>query len=219
MGRPGLLPLLVLLQVGSASADVYRVRNTKDSGDYSLRWAILEANKHAGRDKIVFAPKLAGRVILPATALPPFMDRRTIIDGDIDDDGAPDIAINGKNLADGDGLQLKGPSCRARGLAITNFPRHGIYIEGSYSNVQGCHIGVNLAGTAAARNGSDDILMYSHYNTIGGATPADRNVIAGGDIAAETNGIYSCDSGENHIHGNTFGLKRNGIEALGKGQL
>lgn len=217
MSRRGQLLLLLLLQVGSASADLYRVRNTRDTGDYSLRWAITEATNRPGRDKIVFAPRLAGRSIVLATALPAVSDARTVIDGDIDGDGAPDIAINGRNLVIGDGLKLNGRNCTVRGLAIVNFPSNGIELGSAYSTVRGCHIGVNLPGTAAARNGSHDILMYSYYNTIGGATTADRNVIAGGDVAVNTSGIYSEDSAGNLIYGNTFGLKRNGLESLGGG--
>jgi hypothetical protein len=215
-------PVLFLTALfgAQAPADVYRVRNTNDSGTYSLRWAINQANKHVGRDKIVFAARLAGRVIRPQTPLPDIEDARTIIDGDIDGDGAPDIALNGRDLDTGPGLALLDTSyCRISGLAIVSFPWYGISLrEADHSTIDSCHIGVNLAGTKWVPNGSSSIhLDLSCHNLIGGSSPADRNVIGAGRGSGSFGVAIFNGSTENTVAGNYFGVTRDGMTAFGGG--
>ena len=217
--RSGLLFVATVFAT-SASADVYRVRNVKDSGTGSLRWAIEQANKHAGRDKIAFAARLAGRGIRPQTPLPAIEDARAIIDGDIDGDGAPDIALNGRDLATGSGLRLSHTSyCRISGLAIVNFPWWGISLtQGDYNTIDSCHVGVNLAGTKWAPNGFSSInLEVSRHNLIGGSSPAERNVIGGGGGSASFGLVVGNVSPDNTIAGNYVGLTRDGMTAFGGG--
>jgi hypothetical protein len=206
--------LLASLAAAQASADVYRVRNTNDSGTYSLRWAIEQANVHAGRDKIVFAARLSGKAILPASRLPDITDGQTIIDGDINDDGEPDIAINGKKLSStGSGLVIFANRCVVRGLAIVFFPESGLYLwQANDCTIESCNIGVNLAGTRAVINGSSQLyLVRCHGTTIGGSSAIQRNVIA---TAQYDIGLAMEDCSETTISGNYFGLARDGLAAL-----
>jgi hypothetical protein len=213
--------LLGIALVGTrAPADTYRVRNTNDLGPGSLRWAIDQASKHAGRDKVVFAARLAGRTIRPQTPLPDIEDARTIIDGDIDGDGAPDIALNGRDLSTGSGLTVSHTSyCRISGLAIINFPYTGIDLyQGDYSTIRSCHVGVNLAGTKWVPNGLSSIsLGTSSHNTIGGSSPADRNVIGGGAGSGSFGVVVDNASMDNTITGNYLGITRDGMTAFGGG--
>ncbi len=211
---------LTVLFGAQAPADVYRVRNTNDSGTGSLRWVIQQANKHAGRDKIVFAARLGGRTIRPQTPLPDIEDARTIIDGDINGDGAPDIALNGRDLDTGPGLALLDTSyCRISGLAIVNFPWYGISLrEADHNTIDSCHVGVNLAGTKSVPNGYSSIdLDVSCHNLIGGSSPADRNVIAAGRGSGSPGVTIYNASTENTIAGNYFGVTRDGMTAFGGG--
>lgn len=216
-----ILGLVALLTASPGGTTIYRVRNLSNAGDYSLRWAIEQANAHTGRDVIQFAPKLTGKVILLTTALPALTDNRTVIDGDLDDDGHPDVAINGKQLSfGGNGLSITGRYCTIRGLAIAAFPDHGIEILGDgYNKVRSCHIGVNLAGTRAVPNGDHDIRIESSDNTIGGTAPGDRNVISGGSFATYNDGICIKSGSGNTIAGNYFGLDRTGMVPFGSGRV
>jgi hypothetical protein len=220
MVKPLWLAAGCLLVASSAPGNTYRVRNSNDSGVGSLRWALEQANSHIGRDVIVFAPRMSGKVIRPGTELPTILDHRTIIDGDTDDDGKPDVALNGGDLAAYklyySGLQIQGARyCKIIGLAVTNFQDYGIAIrDGKYNTVQSCHLGVNLAGTKAVPNGDSDLFLdNAHHNTIGGASASEGNVFGCGGY----HGVHVYGSDDNTLTGNCFGLARGGMSVLGTG--
>ncbi len=192
-------------------ADVYRVRNNQDSGTDSLRWAIEQANAHVGRDKVLFAPTMAGKVIKPATLLPNLTDAQTVIIGDIDDDGVPDVALNLMDVGEGDGLRIEAPRCVVAGLTITNCPNAGIrVVSADHCTIRSCHLGVNLAGTKAVPNDSEDIVLYeSDYTAIGGSVPEHRNLIGSRFV-----GVAVLGSSYSVISGNYFGLAADGVTAL-----
>lgn len=209
--RTRVLLLLAAVTVGGdGSGDTYHVRNTNDSGTYSLRWAIEQANAHVGRDKIVFAARLDGKVVRITTNLPSISGNRTIIDGDIDGDGAPNIAIRRVLLGKGDGISIEADYCTAAGLAVTNFSGYGIRIRnGHHNTVQNCHLGVNLPGTKAVPNREGDMWVEN----------ADYTTIQGSVISAamSDDGIHLRDSSYNVVSGNYIGVKRNAMEILGDG--
>jgi hypothetical protein len=201
------------------------VSTTADSGDGSLRSAILASNLAGGVDVIGFHSSLAGSTISPLTPLPALVDGATTINGDLNSDGIPDIALSGGKQASGDGLQVDnhpdGLGCKIVGLAIYDFPRHGILINGSHRNiVQRCHIGANLAGNTLRHNGGSDIYIDGgNDNLIGGGTLADRNVLAGGNGAVSaTAGVYIKNGQNNLVQRNHIGVKRGGAAALGLGR-
>jgi hypothetical protein len=207
---------------GASWGDRYVVRNRNDTGPGSLRWAIRQANKRVGRDVIAFAPRLSGKRIYPQSALPTISDNRTVVDGDTDDDGQPDICINGRDAGATDGIEVVGVRyCRITGLAVVNFDYSGINLhEADYTTVTSCHVGVNLAGDRAVPNGSDGIrVCLSGYCTIGGAAPGEGNVV----VVVTPFGPYSigavkvADSDRNTVAGNRIGLSRDGTSVLGTG--
>ncbi len=208
-----------LLLLGSAAfGNVYRVRNNHDSGQYSLRWAITEANNHSGRDKIVFAARLAGRTILVNSVLPTLSDNRTVIDGDIDGDGDPDVVVNGKRLSSGNGLTVSGNYCTIRGLAVVSFPGSGILVDHATGcRVFGCHVGVNLAGTTRRAHGQGDIFIHDGISCqVGGAAPWQRNVIAGAtDIYGAYFGVRLAGAKDSQVANNLIGVARDGTTAFG----
>ena len=77
---------------------LFTVTSTADAGTGSLRDAVARANADMDADTIVFAPSLSGRTItLKTGALELSSD--IAIDGDADDDGTPDITIDGNDPA------------------------------------------------------------------------------------------------------------------------
>ncbi len=205
---------------GGAWCDTYIVRNAGDSpAKRTLRWAIEQANNRPGRDKITFASWLTGKTIAPASPLPQIIDNRTVIDGDIDKDGKPDVAISGRKLTTGSGLGFSGAHwCTVKGLAVVAFPEHGIWFYKShYGKVASCHIGVNRAGTKAVPNGRAGIHVgESDYCTIGGTTAAERNVISAGASLSDP-AIKLVAASNNTISGNHIGLSADGTAVLAAG--
>ena len=87
------------------------------------------------------------------------------------------------------------------------------------SLIQGNTIGLNLAGTAPIAN-SDGILLGASLTTIGGTTPAARNLISGSSTVAGAAGIGLALQGDSDvIAGNFVGLTRAGLSASGVGNV
>jgi len=158
-------------------------------GTNTLRKCIRLANENADEpDTINFG--LSG-TISPTSPLPEIIDDETVIDASsqwIDEwpGGQPGITLDGIGAGvDVSGLRISGASnCHIRGLFITNFDDHGIEI-----------------GDGA------------QFNTIGGTTECERNIISGNGW----NGLNICGSEANNnaISGNYIGTDINGTNALG----
>lgn len=89
-----------LTVIDASGAPDTQVTQTGDSGDGSLRQVIADA---VAGDTITFAPELAGNTVT-LTSSPEGVggpgiriDKGVTIDGDLDDDGTPDITISGNN--------------------------------------------------------------------------------------------------------------------------
>lgn len=211
--------LLVLMLAGSAGwAKTLVVTRTADAGKGTLRWAIERANTRPSADMIIFDPGISGQRIRPLTQLPSLVDSETTIDGDIDDDGDPDIELSGIRAGSADGLMLaahpRKKGCIIRGLSITEWGKNGIYIYKSNRNtVIGCHLGVKLDGSTGERNGFNDIyIREGRNNLVGGTTAMDRNIIAG---ARSSGGIsLQFTSEKNRVIGNYLGIRRNGTDTI-----
>ncbi len=199
-------------------ANTYKVTTNADTGTGSLRWAIREANRHAGADSIVFAAGMKGRLMTPDTPLPAVTDAETTIDGDINGDGQPDVQIDGMLGSQEAGLGIKADHCTISGLAITGCKNPAIFIvDASYCTVRSCHIGVNLPGTAAVVNVLNIVLYRATHCTIGGTDPLQRNIIGCFSGGEAPGGVFLMDSAYNTVVGNYIGLTRSGSAALGTG--
>ncbi len=231
MLRLSVSAIVVLVLADALLADTYTVTNDDDSGTGSLRWAIGRANSHAGADVITFAAHLSGSIIQPLTPLPAITDDATVVDGDLNNDGAPDVSVDG-NLVDDPaaypaiGLAVVGADdCVIRGMVLTRWNGAGVSLTRSLrSRVTSCHVGVNRGGTRAFPNrGIADIdLNDSSDCVIGSSSLTGRNVLAGGWAdplhAACAEGV-NIDSGDrNLIRGNYIGLRRDG-GVLGDGHV
>ncbi len=204
------------LSAGTGWGATYTVTTDANAGVGSLRWAIRQANDHPGKDRILFGPSLSGAAIKPTKSLPTITDPETIINGDIDSDGAPDVVLNGVLAGFASGLTIEADDCTIAGLAVVRFAKNGILLNGAKGCVvRSCHVGVNRPGTKIARNGAHQIgLSSSDDNTIGGGGAAGRNIIAAGSVVPLRSGIHVQESSHNHIRNNNIGVGRDGKTPL-----
>lgn len=200
------------------------------SGNCTLRAAIQQADFSPGSDTISFSipvsvPDCSSGVcnILPASQLPPLQGGITIDgtsqatnQGDTNPNG-PEIAVAGPLLGPGaNGLSIEGDLNEVRGLIISYFGGAGVSItQGMTNTVAGCYIGTNRSGTVAVPNGVGVYLVdNADYNTIGGETPADGNIISGNTGS----GVVIEGVSRNNIWGNIIGADRTGSARLPNGQ-
>ncbi len=130
---------------------------------------------------------------------------------------APILELDGTNASTASGLKVTGGGSTVRGFVINNFSNwYGVELNGSGGSVvAGNYLNLNAAGTAAA-----PIQMFggvgmenSANNTVGGTTPADRNVVGG---LSNQSGIKINDAGStgNVVLGNYIGLNATGTAAI-----
>ncbi len=219
--RTRMLCMFALLFASPAFAATYTVQTTNDSGQGSLRQAIDLANSglSAGPDRIVFRSSLKGQTIYPATQLPALLETGLAINGDIDGDGTPDIAIvpPGKGAsATYSGLQVRATGCTIRGLAISGFNPPLLLWNCLSCKVVRCYLGVTLTGRRWAPGEASLRLLDSAENTIGGTDPKDRNVIAVGQYYGILLGTRDARPAttNNVIAGNYIGLTPDGSGVL-----
>jgi CSLREA domain-containing protein len=206
------------------------------TGNCTLRAAIMESNAHAGTDAISFGIAGAGvHTISPSSALPAITEA-VIIDGYTQpgasqntlaagDDAVITVELDGTNAGStSSGLVITGGGSTVRGLSINRFGAGGANGDGIEINnvggntVAGCFIGTNAAGSSALANSRHGILISNASgNTVGGSTPAARNVISGNSRS----GIFVEDTGGgatgNVVSGNFVGTDASGIAALANG--
>ncbi len=94
----------------------------------------------------------------------------------------------------------------------------GIILSGSGTSnnlIGGNLIGTDVSGTAALGNAWDGVLIWQQAsgNTVGGTTPAARNVISGNAVVGV--GISGSGTTGNLVEGNYVGTDVNGTAALG----
>ncbi len=218
------------LSAVSASASTFTVININDSGTGSLRQAITDANNNAGLDTIAFSiPGSGVHTITPLSPLPVISDS-VVIDGYTQpgasantlangDNAALKIELNGTNFAgiDANGLVLAGGATTVRGLVINRCQFYGIFIQTSGHFITGNFIGTNPTGTMALPNGQGVQVASLNFssptnNTIGGSTPAERNVLSG-NVSAGVDISGGAATG-NVVKGNFIGTDATGTKAV-----
>jgi hypothetical protein len=180
---------------------LYQVTTTADSGDGSLRQAIIDANNDGQESGIRFA-LTDGQVIRPTTPLPALLEL-TRVTGPAPGPDGPVVEISGSSAIGGSGLTLSAVGCVVRNLKITDWD-NGIEITGNgFCTVAGCHIGSESSGNTVG------IRISSQNNTVGGTQPGDGNVISGnGD------GVFLFGAIGNVILGNRIGTDASGSRAI-----
>ncbi len=212
-----------------AHAATFTVTNTNDSGAGSLRQAIDDANNRTGADTINFnIPGDGPHTIAPTSSLPTITDPVTI-NGYSQPGSKPNSLAVGNNavlkvmltgiFARGStgstGLVIAASNSTVRGLVINSFVGSGIWIAGADSannKIEGNYIGTDTSGAHDVGNLRGVSIVGAPTNTVGGTSPAARNVISGND--EEGVFIYDYAPG-NKVMGNYIGTDRNGTADLG----
>jgi titin len=126
---------------------------------------------------------------------------------------------SGVNIRDGAQNNTIGGDMPGERNLISGNDSHGVWILGSgtmSNTISGNYIGTDVSGTAVLSNTDEGIMLNSGaYNTIGGDTEGERNIISGNG----GHGVYisGSDATGNIISGNYIGLAINGIDPLGNG--
>ena len=207
----------------------FPVINTNDSGAGSLRQAIINANGTPG-STIDFTIASSGvQTIHPLSMLPAMTAAGTIVNGYTEAGSSVNTSANSDNAVitvflDGQGsdhflgLYVTASNVTISGLAIGGFQGNASAIEVANSGVSGVAITGNFLGTqpdGTTADGNAQGVLITNFPTnitIGGTTPAARNLISG-----NTNyGIWfgGQDSG-NLVQGNFIGTNEAGTAALG----
>jgi CSLREA domain-containing protein len=190
---------------------------TCDAAHCSLREAINASNGNAGTDTIAFNIPGAGvQTITPISQLPVITDP-SVIDGSTQPSfaGTPLIELSGTGAGfPATGFRVTAGSTTIRALVINRFASDAVAFTSSGGNsVKGCLIGTNAAGTAALANGGHAVSIDGvSNNTVGGTTPADRNIISGNG----GRGVFISNGATNNvISGNFIGTNAAGNSAIG----
>src|SRR5262249_1498927 len=82
------------------------------------------------------------------------------------------------------GLSINADNCTVQGLVINSFQHDAIDVFSNGNVITGNFIGTNATGTAALPNGTNGLgavifVPGLSNNTVGGTTPAARNLISG----------------------------------------
>ncbi len=199
-----------------ASANIYMVTNTNDSGANSLRDAITQANANPGADTIVFSIGSGAQTISPASPLP-LSSGPITFDGtqQIGFAGTPLIRLDGVNAGVGSaGLRIDAGPSTVKGLIISRFGGDGLYFTaGSGHVIKGCYLGTD--GSAALGNGYNGInISGANFSTIGGTSANDGNVISGNT----QNGVFlGSTSSDIALYSNRIGTNAAGTAAIPNG--
>jgi hypothetical protein len=229
-----------------AVATTFTVTNTNDSGDGSLRQAIIDANDNANpteRDTIDFDIPASDPncnasgvcTITPASALPTISEPVTI-DGYTQPGASPNtlatgtdaalkIELSGRLRTINDvwhGITITGSNSVVKGLIINDGWNTGIQIccAGANGNhIEGNYIGTDASGTLDRGNRAEGVwIIDSSNNVVGGTSPDARNVLSGNGAGVFGAGVFlSGRQGDNRIQGNYIGTDANGNGGLGNG--
>ncbi len=222
---------------------VIPVRNTADSGQGSLRQAILDANAAAEPVTIEFSiptsdsgfvdvdTSLTGGdpfpdvfVIRPLSQLPSISNpavsiivdgrSQTTFGGDTNPFG-PEIVLDGFAASAAHGLQIDSSGNQVLGLNVQRFNGCGVFVLGSNNVIAGNFVGTDATGMYRAGNAGSGVSIQqgASGNIVGGTDPGARNVVS-------SNGWHGVDvlhtgSRNNVVLGNYIGTDATGTLSLG----
>jgi uncharacterized repeat protein (TIGR01451 family) len=186
------------------------VQSNADSGNFTLRQAILDANSGACvvPCSIQFNLPAGQHVISPTSPLPALTARMFLqANSQPGYAGVPIVELDGTN-AGGIGLQLTAANSQVRGFVIRNFPNAGLLLSGGGAFIRDNYIGTNLGGTAAAPN-TDGVRITSLNNLL------EHNLISGNSGSGVQ--VLGAGATGNSMVNNLIGLNALGNAALPNG--
>lgn len=191
----------------------YIVRNTNDSGVFSVRNQIDNANANPGVDQVLFNINAAGvQTIAPLSAFANITSP-IIIDATSQNlyAGTPLIEINGGSAgaaANGFKLAVGSNGSIIKGMAINRFSGEGISVDSSNNTISDNFIGTDPLGTIDLGNVGNGIAVSpgANSNTI-------KNNLVSGNNAT---GIL-LQGNSNKVQGNKVGTNIAGTADLGNG--
>ncbi|HNM14269.1 MAG TPA: hypothetical protein PKJ64_05845, partial [bacterium] len=183
--------------------------NSDDNVVGTLRYATNYANAHPGLDTIRFDASMIGQKILTEGITIP---DETLVNGDINGDRAPDIAIQLINTVSDYALQI-GNQVTIHAINISG-SKNGIRITGSQNTISNSYFGTNLSGSDTTGG------FANQFTAIYGESAASFITIEGNLLAGrkDINGVTGLllNGGRGHlIRGNVFGTDKNGNLDLG----
>lgn len=223
---------LLLLTPEPASAATFTVTNTNDSGAGSFRRAIEDANNTPGADTINFdIPGAGPHTISPTSRMPLITDPVTINgysqpgskpnSSATGNDAVLKVELDGSKAGSSDGLWILAANSTVKGITINRFDRNGVLIccDSMTSipltgvRIEGNFIGTDPSGTLDRGNRVAGVSVQAGRHTVGGTTPAARNVISGN--SSEGVVIAPANATNNKIMGNYIGTDKSGTADLG----
>ncbi len=135
------------------------------------------------------------RTSAPNSELPEITDTLTI-------DGSTNavllIGLGGANARPATGLTITASNSLVKGLVINRFSR-GVCLANLSSatgnRLEGCFVGTDPTGTLDRSNVDDGVLVHGTDATVGGTTPAARNLLSG---ATTTTASFSAPTPRDH---------------------
>lgn len=126
------------------------------------------------------------------------------------------IDLNGSSVSNSDGLDVEAGGSVIEGLAINQFSDDGIHLESAGGDVvEGDFVGTDTTGENAQGNSAGVFIDNVGANTIGGLTPAARNVISGNN--GDGIPLNGSNATSNLIVGNFIGTDATGTNRLPNG--
>jgi hypothetical protein len=201
-----------------------------------ITFAITSASDAAGGGT-GFNAATGVATIQPLSALPTVTDT-VVINGytqsgaspntlAVGDNAVLNIVLDGSQAGAVDGLVIASGNSTVRGLVIDNFASgSGIALNDSGNDlVEGNFIGTDVTGEIAAANNQGIWIKSGSDDTVGGASPGDRNIISGNNstLPGTADGVggpedIGINAGNGDlIEGNYIGTDKSGAYAVGNG--
>ncbi len=175
---------------------------TKDTIEFNIPGSGVEDIVVNGNFPLITVPMTIDGYSQPGAAPATDSSKATIL-----------IELDGVVISGADGLDIGTNNVTVRGLSIVGFDTNGIDIDGAAGDdvIVGNYIGVLPDGVTADPNTTGISIQHAPVSTIGGTTPADRNVISGNTEAGLRVNVAS--DGD-IIEGNYVGVDATGEAAL-----
>lgn len=125
------------------------------------------------------------------------------------------IELTPREETDAFGLVFNANNNVVKGLSIYGWERNVEFRDAAFNKLTGSFIGMKASGSDGNGYTGIRINYGSSHNTIGGDTPAERNILSGN--RHEALDIQGAGVTQNHVIGNYIGLKQNGTSSLPNG--